>query len=84
MTVSEMTHRMSAAEFEEWRAYDRIEPFGPERGDLRAGIVAATVANVNRGKGQKPFSPTDFMPDFRPAQQRAAAKLKSALKARST
>ena len=40
-----------------------MDPFGDERADLRAGIVAATVANVNRAKG-KPLSPSDFMPDF--------------------
>jgi hypothetical protein len=45
-------------------AYDRVEPFGEERGDLRAGIVAATVANANRGKNSKPYAPGDFMPKF--------------------
>ena len=36
------------------------------RGDLRAGIIAATFANVNRDKKKKPtpFKATDFMPDF--------------------
>jgi hypothetical protein len=46
----------------EWQIYDAIEPFGEQRADLRAGIISSTIANVNRGKGQKAFSATDFMP----------------------
>jgi hypothetical protein len=53
-------------EFTEWMAYNRLEPFGPQRGDLRAAIVAATIANVYRDKKKKPtpFKASDFMPDF--------------------
>lgn len=49
-----------------WAAYYELEPWGEVRGDLRAGIVASVIANVNRDpkkKGQ-PFKPTDFMPDY--------------------
>ena len=46
----------------EWQIYEAIEPFGEQRADLRAGIIASTIANVNRGKGQKAFTATDFMP----------------------
>jgi hypothetical protein len=36
------------------------------RGDLQAGIVAATVANANRDpdKQREPFIPANFMPNF--------------------
>lgn len=46
--------------------YYELEPFGEERADLRAGIVASTVANVNRDakKQKKPFAAQDFMPKF--------------------
>jgi hypothetical protein len=48
-----------------WRAYAQIEPFGEERSDLRAGIVASVIANVNRDpKKGKAFNPQDFMPKF--------------------
>ena len=57
---------MSSAEFAEWQAYDRLEPFGPWRADLNAGIVASTIANVNRGKNRKAYAPKDFMPDWDP------------------
>jgi hypothetical protein len=31
---------------------------------LRSGIIASTIANVNRGKGKSPYKPEDFMPKF--------------------
>jgi len=48
----------------EWLAYASLEPFGEDRADLRAGIIASTVANVNRGRSQRSLTPQDFMPDF--------------------
>lgn len=47
-------------------AYYELDPFGSERQDLGAGIVASTIANtsMNRAKGSKTLSPKDFMPDF--------------------
>lgn len=55
---------MDSREFAEWLAFNKIEPFGDARADLRSGIVASIVANCNRAKGAKAFKPTDFMPDF--------------------
>lgn len=43
-------------------AFDSLEPVGELRADVRAGLVAATVANVHRGRGQRAFTPGDFMP----------------------
>lgn len=42
-------------------AYDQLEPFGEERADERAGVVAALIANVNRRRGTRAFKHTDFM-----------------------
>jgi hypothetical protein len=39
----------------------RLDPWGPERFDLAAGIVASTIANVNRAPKSEPFRPADFM-----------------------
>lgn len=61
-TVAELEQRMGVLELTEWMAYYQIEPFGEERADLRAGIVAATVANTFRGKNSKAAAPQDFMP----------------------
>lgn len=64
MTVREAMARVSSREFTEWIAYANLEPFGEERADFRTGIMASTVANVNRAKGGKEYKPEDFMPDF--------------------
>lgn len=57
---------MSSREFTEWMAYDTLDPIGQERADLRAGIIASTVANTARDekKHPKPFSADEFMPEF--------------------
>lgn len=54
---------MTSAELTAWIAYDNLEPFGESRADLRAGIIASTTYNVNRGKGRA-MQPVDFMPKF--------------------
>lgn len=80
-----MLARMTSRELTEWMAFYQLEPFGPERGDLQAGIVASTVANVNRDpKKTKAFKPEDFLPTFegsrrdesRPTWQRLLEKVK--------
>lgn len=57
---------MSSREFVEWMAFYQIEPFGEERADLRAGVIASTIANANRDPKtrSKPFTPSEFMPTF--------------------
>lgn len=60
--MAELESTLTNSELTEWLAYNRIEPFGSEMEDYRAGIVASTIANVNRSKGQKAFTPKDFMP----------------------
>jgi len=62
--VQELLESMSSEELSMWMAYEVIEPFGETRADIRAGIIASTIANVNRGKSQTAFSPEDFMVKF--------------------
>jgi hypothetical protein len=59
-----MLREMGSRELSGWIAYSELEPFGEERGDLRAGIVASTIVNVNRGANSEACKPSDFMPDF--------------------
>lgn len=63
--MAELLARISSRELTEWMQYYELEPFGEERADLRAAIVAATVANANRRKGKRAFKPADFMPRFK-------------------
>lgn len=65
-----MLEAMTWAQFMGWSHYAGLEPFGEERADLRAGIVASVIANANRDrkKRPRPYEPTDFMPKFGKAQ----------------
>lgn len=62
-----------------WRAFDLREPIGDWRADLGHGIVASTLANINRSKGADPFKPSDFMPLAEKPKESLAKKLKAAL-----
>jgi hypothetical protein len=53
--------QLSARELDDWRAFYAVEPWGAWRENLHAGLVASTIANVNRAKGSKAFSAMDFM-----------------------
>jgi hypothetical protein len=66
MTVGQLLASISSRELTEWLVYYSLEPFGDERADLRAGIVASTVANSVRDpkRQAKPFEPRQFMPRF--------------------
>ncbi len=72
-TVGQLSEEMSDKELHDWMAFYRLEPFGDERADLRAGIIASTVANSNRGKRGETRKPTDFMPFRTAAEDRRKA-----------
>lgn len=55
---------MSFSEFNEFRLFDGLEPFGERRLDLLMGILASVLANVNRSEKQAPYSPEQFMPKW--------------------
>lgn len=63
MTVRELLARIDSLELTEWMAAYNVEPWGEDRSDLRAGIVASTVANCHSTKGHE-FKPSDFIPQF--------------------
>lgn len=56
----------------EWIAYNELEPIGEVRDDLRAGIVASTIAEAHRNpkKRKRPFEAKEFMPDFEKRQDK--------------
>jgi hypothetical protein len=64
--VDGMLASMSSRLLSEWMVFAQLEPFGEERADLRAGIVASTIANANRDPKQqsKAFTAREFMPQF--------------------
>ncbi len=64
MTVRELLERIDSRELTEWAVFFSLEPWGTEVEDWRAGLIAATIANVNRDPKQRrqPYEPSDFMP----------------------
>ena len=61
-TVRELLDSLDVAELQEWVAFYELDPWTEDRADLRAGIVASTVANCHSTKGK--FRPRDFMVDY--------------------
>lgn len=64
-TLHELGERMTAEEFGLWMALYLVDPWGEQRADLRAAIVASTVANyagMQRTKSAGRAKPADFMP----------------------
>jgi len=55
---------MSSAEYTLWQMEFALAPWDEMRADLRAGVVAATIANIYRDRKAhpKPFSAADYMP----------------------
>lgn len=79
MTRARLITEITGEELAYWIAFYLVNPFGPERGDLQAGIIASTFANAN---SKKTFTPDDFMPDFdrKPKQQTMEQMQRNCLK----
>ena len=72
--MAELLSEISSRELSEWMAYERLEPFGEKRADLRSAIVASTVANTARDekKRRRPYTPEEFMPAFQAEDEEEA------------
>ena len=57
-----MLRRIPLPTFYDWLEYAKRTPFGEERADLRMGILASTLVNIQLAKGQRQTRPLDFMP----------------------
>jgi hypothetical protein len=55
---------MSSSDISEAMAYERLEPWGDYRADVRSAIIASTIANAHRSSKSKAYSVDDFMPKF--------------------
>lgn len=42
--MAELECTLSVHEFNEWRAYDSLDPIGGYRGDIQAALVAASMS----------------------------------------
>lgn len=76
MLPSVFLKAVSSYELSVLLAYHRLSPVDDSRGDLVGGIIASTIANVNRGEKQEPYKPVEFMP-FADKPNNAAAKFRA-------
>lgn len=53
---------LTAAQFEEWQAYESLEPWGQDRTQWLLARLTMIVANLMRGSGTQPFTIYDFLP----------------------
>lgn len=56
--VSEIDAYMSSSELVDWMAFDEMYPFGSDRDNLHAAIIASTVANCH---SRRKVKPSEFM-----------------------
>ena len=73
-----MLEEMTAAQFDEWMAFYKLDPWSGERDDLRIAMLTARVYNYLRGDGERQYLVYDFMPYSekpRPTQEQLQAKL---------
>jgi hypothetical protein len=80
MTRGEMMARMSAREFDQWIAYDRVEPIGEWRADIRNAMLMTLLANVHRDPKRRPFKLDQFLP-FVPKHAPTADELEERFRA---
>jgi|GEM_PF-1817983 len=74
-TVGELEAQMADSEFLEWMAFDNISPFGEKGSYWRSGLIASTLANINRDpKKSEAFKPEDFIPQTTPKKPKSDAK----------
>jgi hypothetical protein len=50
-----MLRGMSWEQFKEWMAFEKLEPFGPERLEEVVSMITWVLLNQHRGKGQMPL-----------------------------
>lgn len=63
-TVTELQGRIEYSEFLEWIAFYEAEPWGEGRSEIHTALLAAVIANVNRGKKGKRVKASDFLIDW--------------------
>jgi len=66
---------MSAKEFDDWLAYNELEPFGQARHELFHAQFFAMWANAHKKKGASSVRPKNFVLDFTPKPKVSNAEL---------
>jgi len=64
MTVAQAQREIDSAEFSHWIEFFQLEGFGAPYEDMRAGMIASMLANINRDTKAhpEPFGVLHFVP----------------------
>ncbi len=81
MSVREAQRKIDSAEFSEWVAYHKIDPFTFDKSEYQLALIAAILMNVHKGKGSKTFRPEDFIFNSEPKAKDTAQDIEMKLKA---
>ncbi len=78
---------MTTREYVEWRAFERLEPFGDAAANWRSAMLAQLTANIARNpKKQKAFTLRDWLPQtsltIKEARDDLSSRLLGAFRAR--
>ena len=61
-------------------AFYELEPFGDVRADLRAGMIASPLLNIQLSKNAKRTSPSDWIYQSDPSEPQTPEQMKMILK----
>ncbi len=59
-----MLSNLTSRQFDEWKAYNHLEPVGSAPIFLAGSQIVAAIFNTRRKKGVAPITPSRIMPDF--------------------
>jgi len=72
--VREAQQRINAAEFSEWLMEYKLDPWGGDRADWRAAMIASTMCNIWSGSKNTTYKPADFMPQFNRSKRKKTTR----------
>ena len=78
-SVGEAQAKITSEEFNSWRAYDRVEPFGSRAEDRRIGTLIAVLVNIYRKKGSKALTWLDIFPEYKSTTKKSPEELLAAV-----
>jgi len=78
MSVKKAQKEIDAKEFAEWIAFERTNPSGERRADIRSALICYVIASV---MGGKKYTMKDFMIDFEKSHKASQESIKIKLMA---
>lgn len=81
MSVKRAKMEIDSAEFSEWVAYHRINPFTYNGTENILAHIAAMLTNALSKKSARAVRPRDFLPNRKPSKPDTAKEIQAKLKA---